>query len=369
MKNGYLAAFGIGLLLSACTRTQNIEEPAAFTSHGDTIVLASTSAVAARLDVRAIGTSAVTSTIHSPAIVEGVPTRLARISLPTPGRITRIFVRTGQSVDAGDPLFSIDAPDFMEAQKTYLSSLHECNMADIEHRRQQDLLTHDVGVRRDLEESERNLNVRRSELRNALSKLRMYGSGPDSVNIGQPLVVRAPVSGRVSAIGMVAGQFKNDPSEILMVVADLSEVWITADVKEQDIRFLHVGDEVTTTVMSYPGKEYTGHVLFIDDILDEATHSLKVRIAMPNPLRELKPGMFATATFDMGPDTGMVVPPTALFQQGATTYTWKEIGQFRFVRTPVGTGSTTSSGIVIRSGLVPTDRIIVSGGHLFTDVR
>lgn len=369
MKNGYLTAFGIGLLLAACTRTQNTEEPAPFTSRGDTIVLAPKSAFAARLDVRAIGTSTVVSTIHSPAIVEGVPTRLARISLPASGRIARIFVSTGQSVRAGDPLFSIDAPDFMEAQKAYLSSLHDFNMADIEHRRQQDLLAHDVGVRRDFEESERNLNVRRSELRNAVSKLRMYGSGTDSTSMGQTLVVRAPVTGRVSAIGMVAGQFKNDPSEILMVVADLSEVWITADVKEQDIRFLHVGDTVTTTVMSYPGKNYEGHVLFIDDILDETTHSLKVRVAMPNPLWELKPGMFATATFRMRSNDEVVVPPAALFQQGSTTYAWKATGPTRFVRTPVETGATTTNGIVIRRGLVPADRIIVSGGHLFTDVR
>jgi len=168
---------------------------------------------------------------------------------------------------------------------------------------------------------------------------------------------------------MTIGQFKNDLSEVVMVVADLSEVWITANVKEKDIRFLHPGDYTTAQVAAYPGKIYKGKILFVDDILNSETHALKVRIQMLNPDRELKPGMFASITFIEKPVPAILIPSKALLQKEDKSFVFVQVGSDKYEKRIVETSESTNGKILVVSGLQEGEVIVWEGGFYLLEAR
>jgi cobalt-zinc-cadmium efflux system membrane fusion protein len=365
----YFPLFFFTLLVAACSHHQESSEEENWHVIGDTIIIPASSNIHSKLKTEKITYFPFRRTIQSPAIIEGNPTKMAKMATPLSGRILKIHVAIGDKVKAGDPLFSIDAPEFVEAQKTYLSAVHTSNMSEINLKRQKDLLANGVGIQKDLEEAQRDNSIAKSELQNAVSKLKLYGIDIATLQIGEPLTIKAPVSGRVSAIEMTPGQFKSDLSEILMVVADLSEVWITANVKEKDIQYLYPGDDATAQVAAYPGKVYKGKILFMDDILNEETHSLKVRVQMPNPDRELKPGMFASVTFIDTPENSIMIPAKALLQKEDKSFVYIEIAPNKYRKQVVETAESQNGKILITAGLKIGETIVVDGGFYLLELR
>jgi len=183
------------------------------------------------------------------------------------------------------------------------------------------------------------------------------------VTKGQPLIVRSPLSGQVLSLATSPGEFRNDVTTPLLVVADLSSLWITASVPERDVQRVHVGDEALARVAAFPNQEFKGRILFIENVLETDTRSVKVRIQFDNTEGRLKPGMFATVSF-LGAATPAIVLPTTALQVGETTYVWVERSPWTFVRRPVQLASENSESAVVTDGLKPGERVVVQNGAL-----
>lgn len=319
-----------------------------------------------------IKTQVVTEQEHSDGVVsagtiQAIPNHYAEIASPFSGRITRSFIQLGQNVSAGSPLFEILSSDYFSVQKDYTDALNDVQLAEKNYRRQQDLVKHGVGIQKELDEAETDFKNKKTSLSNASSALKVYNS--KGGGIGSPLVVRAPISGEIISNKIVNGQYLKGDDDPVMIIAELSKVWISGDVKEKDIRFVNKGDQVSVKVSAYPDRNITGKVYHINEIVDEDTRSIKVLIECDNPDRKLKPGMYATVNFSTTPEKTVMIPVTALMQQDNSQYVWVKTGKSQYAKRSVTTGETDQKTVRIISGLQPGETIMTEGGIYMLDAK
>jgi len=353
--------------MGACRSPQKGEpatqaEAAPFTREGNRILVAESSPLKDQLQVAAAEKRTVQTHTMAPATVEADPAKLARIFPPLPGRVLDVHVRFGERVEKGQPLLTLNAPDLVAAQSDYLRARASLQQAERTVARQKDLVAHKIGAQRELEQAETDRDLAQAEIQRTTTRLKLLGSDPGQ--LGKPLVVRAPVSGRVIDLAVAVGEFRNDPNAALMTVADLSTVWLTASVQERDLRRVQERDEAQAAFAAYPGETFNGRVLFVGDLLDLDTRTVKVRVAFPNPEARLKPGMFATVSFTGPPTAEVIVPTTALLLEGNKTYVFARLGPTTFEKRPVDPGDQFGEQTVIARGLEAGTPVVVRNGVL-----
>lgn len=319
-----------------------------------------------------IKTLIVTEQEHSDGVIsagtiQAIPNHYAEIASPFSGRITKSFIQLGQNVSAGNPLFEILSSDYFSVQKDYTDALNDVQLAEKNYRRQQDLVKYGVGIQKELDEAETDFKNKKTSLSNASSALKVYNSKDGG--IGSPLIVRAPISGEIISNKIVNGQYLKGDADPVMIIAELSKVWISGDVKEKDIRFVHPGDQVSIKVSAYLDRNITGKIYHINEIVDEDTRSIKVLIECDNPDRKLKPGMYATVNFSTTPEKTVMIPVTALMQQDNSQYVWVKTGRSQYTKRSVTTGETDQKTVRIISGLKPGETIMTEGGIYMLEAK
>ncbi len=293
--------------------------------------------------------------LNVPATAEADPAKMAKVSPPMPGRVVKLLVRLGEAVKQGTPLFTLDSPDLVAAQTDFLKARSAVSQAERAYARQKDLCEHGIGAKRDLEQAETERDVAKSEMNRATTRLRLLGINPGLV--GRPVTVRAPVSGRIIDLNVAPGEYQNDPAAVLMTVADLSTIWVTANVPEKDIQRVVVGEDAAIDFAAYPGEHFTGRVAFVGEVLMTATRTVRVRIELANGHGRLKPGMFARVILRDKEAPEIVVPTTALQVRGDRSYLYVEKAPWTFERRAVEPGETLPDGICISRGLSAGERV------------
>ena len=160
------------------------------------------------------------------------------------------------------------------------------------------------------------------------------------------------------------GGYWNDINAPVMTVADLSTVWLSANVAERDLAQVAVGQAARITLDAWPGKDFEGKVAYVGAVLDSETRTVKVRVAIDNRSGIFKPGMFAHAGFAGATRRGLMVPAAALLQSGLVTRVMVERGPLRFEARVVQVGASRGDQVEIVSGLKAGERIVVKEGVL-----
>lgn len=307
--------------------------------HGDRIEIPHSSSLRGRLVVATAEYRNVRRSLEAPAEVEADPARRARITPPLPGRIVELFVRFGDRVTAGQPLYALDSPDLVAAQTDYMRARSAVAQAERTLARQQDLRQGGIGAAREVEQAQTDRDLARSELERATLRLKLLGI--DAGALGRPLTVRSPITGRIVEYKVAPGEFRNDLSEPLMTIADLSTVWVTANVQEKDIRRVQAGEDATATFAAYPGpgETWVGKVLFVGDLLKPETRTIQVRIAFDNQDRRLRPGMFGSVRFTENAAPELVIPTTAIVLLGDASFVFVETAPWSFQRRRITPGA------------------------------
>ena len=327
------------------------------------LVIPEGSPMRTRVKVEAIAARPVHHELNVPATAEADPAKMAKISPPLPGRVVKLFVRLGEAVKQGAPLFTLDSSDLVAAQTDYLKARSAEAQANRAVARQKDLVEHGIGAKRELEQAETERDLAHSELERAGTRLRLLGMDPGQV--GRPLQVRAPVSGRIIDLATASGEYQNDPAAVLMIVADLSTIWVTANVPEKDIQRVAVGEDALIDFSAYPGQRLVGRVQFIGEVLAPETRSVKVRIELDNPGGRLKPGMFARVTLRGKELPELLVPPAALVVRADKSYLFVEKAPWTFERRVVEVGDALPEGTCIVRGLAAGERIVTANTIVF----
>jgi RND family efflux transporter MFP subunit len=296
-------------------------------------------------------TAAVTSgplrkVIRTVGTIEYNETALADVTTKFRGWIEKLNVdATGQLVHRGDPMFEIYSPELYSAEAEYLLALHGGS-------------TNDPGA---------------AELRETASnKLKFFDVSEAQIEelekngaAHKTLSVAAPLSGFVVEKNIVQGQMV-DAGMRLYRIADLAIVWVLAQIYEQDLPFVQLGQEAVVKVASLPDREFRGRVTFIYPTVDEKTRTARVRLEFENPGYFLKPGMFVSAQIQAEmAGSAVLVPDSAVLRSGARNTVFVALDEGKFEARDVALGVEAEGGMIqVLGGLSPGERIVTSGQFL-----
>jgi membrane fusion protein, heavy metal efflux system len=331
------------------------------------IVIPDDSPLRNQLTVEPVGQKEVERNLTLPAVVEADPARLVKILPPLSGRITQLKVQLGQRVEKDQPLAVLDSPDLQTAHADY--SRGKVQLANAQRNLDRLRGLGNIGgiSQKDIQQAETDFLSAQAEYQRAEARLRQIGVDPEGSDRSRTLTILAPISGSVIDLTVAPGAYWNDPTAPLMTLADLSVVWVTANVPEKDTARVAEGQTVDVVLAAYPGETFKGHVLFVSDVVDPDTRRTKVRIAFQNPGTRLKPGMFATATFFAPKQVMPIVPASALVLRDDANQVFVEVAPWTFEARPVEISFQQDEQAIIRSGVRAGDRVITKGGVLLSD--
>jgi cobalt-zinc-cadmium efflux system membrane fusion protein len=325
------------------------------------------SPVRKRLAVAPVVVREVPRDLALPAVVEADPAHLIKVAPPLAGRVTQLKVTLGERVKTGQPLFVIDSPDLGTAYSDYDRAKALLALAAKNRDRQRGLLKFGGAAEKDVQQAEADYVTAEAESLRATARLKQIGVDLDAPSKSRTVTVVAPMDGSVTDLGVAPGQYWNDSTQALMTIADLSSVWVTANVPEKDVALIAKGQAVDVHLVAYPNEALRGTVLFVSDVLDTDTRRIKVRIAFKNPDGRLRPGMFATATFHAEARAFAVAPTRALVLKGDAIQVYVETAPWRFEPRTVDIAFQQGEQAFITSGIKAGDRIVVKGGVLLGD--
>jgi membrane fusion protein, copper/silver efflux system len=292
-------------------------------------------------------------TIRAVGTVQPDERRLFIINTKFEGWIEKLHVNaTGQSVRREEPLMEIYAPDLVVAEQEYLLAWRS--------------LQNMKGAAADTRDAARQLAEA------ALTRLRNWDVPEDQLRelqrsgkMTRTLTLRAPADGVVLEKMAVEGM-RFMPGEPLYRIADLSTVWLIADVFEQDLGALRAGEDAKITVNAYPGAAFDGKVDFIYPTVSQETRTGKVRIVTANADRWLKTGMYANVALDaaLGDGPVLVVPDSAIIDSGNQQIVLVERGEGKFQPRQVKLGAHADSSYEVREGLSADEWVVVSANFL-----
>lgn len=354
-----------GLFQVACQSSQAFQNQSTYSIQNDTVYLHAAETLIGKIRVEGPERESIAREVITAGAVQAIPTRFAHIVPPFAGRVTRCHVRMGQKVCAHAPLFEIVSPEFTALQKEYFQTQSEWELARKDLERKEELTRNGVCSGREYEEAQHAFRQAEKEYENIRAILSVYQVDPDKMRLGAPLVVRTPIAGEVLGNQIVAGSYVGIETDPLVVVGDLEQVWVAAQVDEKDIRFIAKGDEVTISLEAWPGEEFKGRVVHIEEAVDEENRSIRVFSACDNPGERFKLGMYATTCFYGVAADYTVVSESALMQDNEKDYILTQITPACFVRKTVEVDFMRDGKAYISKGLLGDDRVICEGAdHL-----
>lgn len=357
------------MVLCSCNHKQDEEVAIAVTLHGDTIQIGDKSPVLSRLKTDVVKKEPYRLEFTTSGVVKAIPSNYAEIASPFAGRISKSFVRLGQKVIPGSPVFEISSPDFFETGKAYYQAKQEMELALKSLKREKDLLQNKVGVQKELEEAEVNYELKKKDYENAVAALKVFQIEPDELVLGQPLIVRSPIAGEIVTDRIVIGQYIKEDAEPVAVIANLSKVWVAAHVKEKDMGMIQALDSVEVRLLAMPDQPFSGKIYHVSEMLDEDTRSVEVLIECDNSSRLMKPAMYGTVKLCDHSTEVIRIPTSAILQEEESAYVLLALGTNCYRKQKVSTSVTEDGKTVILSGLTPGDTIVSTGAFYLLDAR
>ncbi|MFP7654778.1 efflux RND transporter periplasmic adaptor subunit [Chryseobacterium proteolyticum] len=355
-------------LYSCNNKKEQSENTTPYITKGDTIILQKNTPILSKLVLHKVQEEEYNPNLLTVGTVKAIPNTYAEVASPFAGRILKSYVKLGQKVNSGSPLFSISSRDYLAAQKEYRDAQQEYRQAELNLKRQQDLLHHGVGIRRETEEAATEFQIKKTALDNASGALQIFKNGKN-MSPNTPLVVVSPIQGEVVTNNIVMGQYLKEDAPPIAVIAELSKVWIAGQVKEKDIRFLQNLTSVEINISALPDKKIMGKIYHINEIVNEETRSVEVLVECENDDRLLKPGMFVNVKFINTAEKKVFVPAKAVLQFNDKNYVLVQTSRNQYVKRYVETGITENDKIQVLNGLKPGETIISEGAFYLLDAK
>ena len=308
---------------------------------------------------------------------------------PFTGRVTRAFVRVGDRVEAGQPLYEVETPDVTAAAQELLAALDNVQKSRValeqarrEEARQQSLFSARAASQRDVEQARAAAEAAGADARSAAAqaaaqrdRLRVLGRSADQIaeiersrQVSGIITVTAPLAGTITQRRVGPGQWVSaGQGEPVFTIADLSTMWLVAQVRELDVPLIRAGQGVEVTVAALPGRVFPARIVRMAAGLDPATRRLTVMAEVQDPEGALRPEMFANFRITVGEARqSPAVPANAVIFRGAEAFVWVALPEGRFALRPITPGIRAGEMIQVLEGIRAGDRL-VTGGALFID--
>lgn len=292
------------------------------------------------------------TTIRTVGRVDYDERKVRQINLRISGWITRLFVDyTGKSVRKGDPLFKLYSPDLVSTQEEYLlakRTLERVKASTMVH------------IRRGAE----------NQVESARNRLLLWGITEEQIGrmeeIEKPRMettIYSPIDGIVTKKMALQGMYVT-PEMNLYEIADLSAVWIYADIYEYEVPFVKTGDEVTVILASYPGEIFKGKAVYIYPYLNTETRTISVRMEFSNPDGKFKPGMYGNVEIRIKGGKKLAVPQDAVLDSGIRKLVFIDQGEGLYEPREVKLGPKLDNYYEVLDGVRAGERVVTSATFL-----
>jgi cobalt-zinc-cadmium efflux system membrane fusion protein len=300
----------------------------------------------------------------------------AQVFAPYQGRITALFAKVGDDVQKGQILFTIDSPDLIQAESTLINTAGLLQLTTKALARAKALYEAKGGAQKDYEQAVSDQQGAEGNYKAARDAVRIFGKTPEEIDkivasrqIDPSLVVPSPISGRVTARSAAPGLFvQPGAAPAPFTVADISTMWMLANVPENMIPRYQVGQTVAAAVDAYPGRVFDGKITTIGTTVNPNTRRVFLRTEIADPQHVLRSGMFATFVINTGEaQHALAVPAAAIAREGDGTMTaWVTTDRKRFTRRQVTLGVQQEGYDEVLGGL-QAGELIAADGALFLD--
>ena len=305
-----------------------------------------------------------------PARVAMDESRTSPVSPSLNGRVVQQHAQLGDRVEAGDPLVTIDSPDYGTALTDWHKADADAKRKKAAYQRARELLAGEAIARRDFEVVEAESRIADAEAKRAhlrIANLVPFGKAvPDS----ERLTLRSPINGVVASINVNPGrEVRSDQPDPVAVVSDLSHMWIIVDASEQSAAAVRVGDTMLVSFDNLPGEVFKAEVTRISPLLDAQMRRVQIRAEIDNPDMRLRPEMYGRAQLsDPNAQQAIRIPISALITNGiyTTVFVESEPGTFRRQRVTVAFQDNQWIWLKSDAEIKPGDKIVTVGALLLS---
>ncbi|HSR09215.1 MAG TPA: efflux RND transporter periplasmic adaptor subunit [Bryobacteraceae bacterium] len=362
------------LLLTACSRTtQSESQMTSFTAgetKGDTANLFTLPAdQIAHLQIAPAVRGSLPRTLRFTGSVAYNALATTPVFSAAGGPVREILVLPGDMVRAGQPLLTINSPDYSQARSAYLKSKDAFALADKNYKRAQDLFEHKAIAERDVQQAESDRSQAQADVESTTDVLRALGVADPEATVKAfatllvPLL--APVKGEIVERLVGPGQLLQAGMTQCFTISDTGTVWVLVNVYQSDLGSVHIGDSADITTDAYP-EVFRGRISYIAPAVDPTTRTLQERIVTENPAHKLKKDMYVTATVRAGAiGNAILVPDAAVLHDSENQpFLYLQTGATQFARRLVTLGDSSGGRTQITSGLKEGEPV-VGDGSLF----
>jgi cobalt-zinc-cadmium efflux system membrane fusion protein len=291
------------------------------------------------------------------------------------GPVHQILVAPGETVHAGQPLLTVNSPDYSAARSAYIKARDSFFLAEKIYKRAEDLYAHGAIAESDLQQAESGRTQAQADMQASEDALRALGlNDPEAVVKNPPkmtsqIPVIAPVGGEVVERLVGPGQLLQGGATQVFTISDMSTVWVLVNVYQSDMAYVHAGDSVEITTDSYP-EVFHGKISYIAPALDPNTRTLQARIVTSNPAKKLKKDMYVTASVQAGAiRDALTVPDTAVLHDTENqAFVYVQSSSNQFARRLIKAGDSLGGRTQVTDGLKEGERV-VGDGALFLQFK
>ncbi len=311
-----------------------------------------------------------------PAIVQPNQRNMAEITTLVRGRVVEVYADLGQEVKANAPLAILYSSELGLAQSAYLKAKAKLHVAEQAFNRAEFLLQEQVIGEAELQRRQAELLSAQAEGNESHDRLKLLGMNNEefrrlerSRQIRSVVPIVAPFGGRIIGRKLTRGEVV-ETTENLFVIADLSEVWVLANIPEKDIPFVHSvhasgGTQVDVRINAYPKEVFKGTITYVGDVLDPITRTMQLRIELPNQDGRLKSEMFATIRlFSESQPDRLAVPEAALQRDQGRTFVFVQRGANEYEMRDVHIGESNGTLTSILGGLNEGEPVVTHGAFV-----
>jgi cobalt-zinc-cadmium efflux system membrane fusion protein len=284
--------------------------------------------------------------------------QVAMVLAPLPGHVVNLSVKVGSPVRAGDVLFQIRSRDVTAVVGEVIDSRKDLELSERTFAMTKDLFESQAASKIALKQAENDAAKARARLARAQAVLKTLGIDSTAEEVTSLIPVRSPIDGTITDRKVSEGQYETADSNALLTIANLSSVWIVADLFERDLARVAVGQKAEIQTVAYPDRTFSGQVARISDVVDPNTRTVKVRIQVPNPDGRLKPEMFASVLLFLQESPALTIPSRAAFIEGGKYFVYLQRGDAVFERTSVEVQPAPNGRLRVVDGLRAGEKVV-----------
>ncbi len=329
------------------------------------------------IKIEKLGTATFTPVATAVGNIDFNQNLAVQVFTPYQGRIINAFPNIGDQVKKGDVLFTIDSPDLLNAESTLIAAAGVLDLQNLTLKRALQMKAFGGAAQQAVDQSTSDQQTAEGALKTARDAVRIFGKTDAEIDAivksrkaDPTLVVKSPIDGfittRTAQPGLLVQPGATPP---VFTVADVSTMWMFANVVETDAPLLKVGQKVKAHVAAFPGREFDGKIVVISPTVDPNSRRVFVRMEIADPDQVLRAQMLATFTIFVGePIVAVAAPERAIFREGdGTLTTWTTMDKRRFTRKTVKVGLLQNDYYQVIEGLGEGELIISENGSFLSN--